>query len=104
LFFAGTRDGLDHGRIGRFAGSALPYLSLSVTGNPVRGIEHGVVRRGGLGDEHTLWARTQLAWLRTQLPYENGIASPDTFARVFGALSVKAFEQCFISWARRDTP
>ena len=45
----------------------------------------------------TLWARTQLAWLRTHLPYENGIASPDTFARVFGALSVKAFEQCFIN-------
>jgi hypothetical protein len=42
--------------------------------------------------------------LRTQLPYENGIASPDTFARVFGALSVKAFEQCFINWIWRDTP
>jgi hypothetical protein len=97
LFFARTRDGFDHGRICRLAGSALPYLSLSVTGNPVRGIEHGVVRRGGLGGEHTLWARTHL-------PYENGIASPDTFARGFGALSVKAFEQCFINGAWRDTP
>jgi hypothetical protein len=56
------------------------------------------------GETSTLWARTQLAWLRTHLPYENGIASPDTFARVFGALSVKAFEQCFINWVSQLCP
>jgi hypothetical protein len=46
----------------------------------------------------TLWGRTQLGWLRTHLAYENGIPSPDTFRRVFGALSAKAFERCFIDW------
>lgn len=52
----------------------------------------------------TLWGRTQLSWLRTHLAYENGIPSPDTFRRVFGALSAKAFERCFIDWVGQLCP
>lgn len=46
----------------------------------------------------SLWGRSQLAWLRTILPFANGIASPDTYRRVFAALSPAAFERCFIAW------
>ncbi|AJY41309.1 DDE_Tnp_1-associated family protein [Burkholderia humptydooensis] len=52
----------------------------------------------------TLWGRTQLAWLRSHLAYENGVPSPDTFRRVFGALSAKAFERCFIDWVGQLCP
>jgi len=46
----------------------------------------------------TLWGRSQLAWLRKLLPYENGIPSPDTFGRVFAALNPVLFEKCFVAW------
>lgn len=52
----------------------------------------------------TLWGRTQLTWLRRHLAYEKGIPSPDTFRRVFGALSTKAFERCFIDWVGQLCP
>lgn len=45
-----------------------------------------------------LWGQSQLAWLRTILPFSNGIPSPDTFRRVFSALSPTVFERCFIEW------
>ena len=35
----------------------------------------------------SLWGGSQLAWLRGILPYVNGIPSPDTFRRVFAALT-----------------
>ncbi|SIR58307.1 DDE_Tnp_1-associated, partial [Sphaerotilus natans] len=34
----------------------------------------------------TDWAELQIDWLRQHLPYANGIASHDTFGRVFSLL------------------
>jgi hypothetical protein len=46
----------------------------------------------------SVWGCSQLAWLRTILPFANSIPSPDTFRRVFAALNSTAFERCFIAW------
>lgn len=45
-----------------------------------------------------LWGRTKLDWLRRFLPFENGIASHDTFGRVFALLDAAVFEARFIAW------
>lgn len=45
-----------------------------------------------------MWGRAKLSWLRRFLPFENGIASHDTFGRVFALLDAGIFEQCFIDW------
>ena len=42
------------------------------------------------------WAQLKLDWLRRWLPFENGIASHDTFSRVFSLLDAQRFEACFI--------
>ena len=47
-----------------------------------------------------VWGRAKLPWLRQFLPFENGIASHDTFGRVFALLDAAVFEQCFIAWMR----
>lgn len=52
----------------------------------------------------TMWGRYQLGWLRKHLPYVNGVPSPDTFRRVFSALSSNVFERCFIDWVGRLCP
>ena len=48
----------------------------------------------------TVWGRAKLDWLRQFLPFENGIASHDTFGRVFALLDSVVFERCFLSWMR----
>src|SRR5512136_851710 len=47
-----------------------------------------------------LWGRAKLDWLRRFLPFTNGVASHDTFGRVFALLDAAKFEQCFIAWMR----
>jgi predicted transposase YbfD/YdcC len=47
-----------------------------------------------------LWGRAKLGWLRRFLPFENGVASHDTFGRVFALLDAAVFEECFIAWMR----
>jgi predicted transposase YbfD/YdcC len=47
-----------------------------------------------------LWGRAKLEWLRQFLPFGNGIASHDTFGRVFALLNATVFERCFIGWMR----
>lgn len=47
-----------------------------------------------------LWGQAKLGWLRRFLPFENGVASHDTFGRVFALLDAAVFEQCFIRWMR----
>jgi len=47
-----------------------------------------------------LWGRAKLSWLRQFFPFENGIASHDTFGRVFALLDAAVFERCFIGWMR----
>ena len=44
------------------------------------------------------WSETKLDWLRQQLPFANGIASHDTFGRVFSLLDATQFEACFVRW------
>jgi len=40
----------------------------------------------------------KLEWLRKYFPYKNGICSPDTFERLFSAIDVTQFEECFRNW------
>ena len=44
------------------------------------------------------WGQIKLGWLRCFLPFEHGIASHDTFNRVFALLDGSSFETCFIIW------
>ncbi len=50
------------------------------------------------------WARLKLEWLRRFLPFANGIASHDTFSRVFNLLDARQFEACFIGWMQQLCP
>jgi predicted transposase YbfD/YdcC len=47
-----------------------------------------------------LWGEAKLSWLRQFLPFTHGVASHDTFGRVFALLDATVFEQCFIGWMR----
>lgn len=40
----------------------------------------------------------KLDWLRQHLPFANGIASHDTFGRVFSLIDATQFEACFVRW------
>lgn len=42
----------------------------------------------------------KLDYLRRFLPFENGIPSKNTFARVLSSLDPKSFKTCFISWVQ----
>jgi predicted transposase YbfD/YdcC len=44
------------------------------------------------------WSEMKPDWLRQHLPFANGIASHDTFGRVFSLLDAKQFEACFMRW------
>jgi predicted transposase YbfD/YdcC len=50
------------------------------------------------------WGEFKLEWLRRFLPFEQGIASHDTFSRVFALIDAKGFEACFIDWMERLCP
>lgn len=50
------------------------------------------------------WGRIKLAWLRGFLGFANGIASHDTFTRVFGLLDAEVCESCFIRWMQHLCP
>ncbi|ANB75165.1 ISAs1 family transposase [Paraburkholderia phytofirmans] len=50
------------------------------------------------------WTEAKLEWLRRYLPLVNGIASHDTFGRVFAALDAQQFEACFIRWTAHLCP
>lgn len=45
-----------------------------------------------------LFGKTKLDWLRTILPYKNGIPSHDTIGRVLGQLDPDKLEALFIRW------
>ena len=45
-----------------------------------------------------LWANERLDWLRRFMKLEHGIASHDTFGRVFGILDARAVETSFREW------
>ena len=50
------------------------------------------------------WGSMKLDWLRRWLPFANGIASHDTFSRVFSLLDAKRFEACFLGWMQQLCP
>lgn len=51
-----------------------------------------------------LWGREKLDWLRRFLPFDNGMASHDTFSRVFSLIDAQQFEGCFAAWMRLLCP
>jgi predicted transposase YbfD/YdcC len=54
--------------------------------------------------EVAAWGEEKLDWLRRFLPFANGIASHDTFSRVFALIDAEGFEACFITWMERLCP
>ena len=55
-------------------------------------------------DDFAAWARVKEDWLRRFLVLKNGIASQDTFLRVFAALDPKQFEAVFRRWVGGIVP
>ena len=50
--------------------------------------------------DFVLFGKEKLTFLREHYPYEHGIPSKNTFARVLAALDTEAFKHCFIEWVR----
>lgn len=50
------------------------------------------------------WATLKLDWLRQYLVFDNGVASHDTFSRVFSLLDAQRFETCFVGWTKALCP
>jgi len=50
------------------------------------------------------WGEMKLAWLRRFLPFASGVASHDTFSRLFAMLDADQFAGCFASWMARLCP
>jgi predicted transposase YbfD/YdcC len=46
------------------------------------------------------FGKARIDWFRKYLNLPNGIASHDTFGRVFGLLNAEAFEACFFDWVQ----
>ena len=46
------------------------------------------------------FGRRKESYLRKFLPFENGIASDDTFRRVFSMICPKEFQRCFVKWVK----
>jgi predicted transposase YbfD/YdcC len=46
------------------------------------------------------FGKARLEWFRKFLELSNGIASHDTFGRVFGLLDAPSFENCFFDWVQ----
>ena len=42
--------------------------------------------------------RAKFEWLRRYVPLANGVPVDDTIARIISALSVRGFQDCFVSW------
>lgn len=55
-------------------------------------------------EEISQWGRAKLDWLRGFLRLEYGVASPDTFERVFALLDPKGFERAFRAWVGSVIP
>lgn len=50
------------------------------------------------------WGQAKQEWLRKFLPFHHGIASHDTFNRLFSRLNANVFEACFIKWMGQLCP
>ena len=50
--------------------------------------------------DFVLFGKEKTEFLRQYFPFENGIPSKNTYARVFAALNPDAFKTCFIDWVK----
>jgi hypothetical protein len=50
------------------------------------------------------WGELKLPWLRRFLPFASGVASHDTFSRLFSMLDAQQFSQCFTAWMAHLCP
>ena len=50
--------------------------------------------------DFAVFGREKLDFLRTYLPFKNGIPSRLTYSRVFWALNPESFKECFINWVK----
>lgn len=55
-------------------------------------------------EEISQWGEARLDWLRGLVPLKWGVASADTFERVFAALEPQTFEAAFRTWVGRAVP
>ena len=47
-----------------------------------------------------LFGNEKLDFLKTHFDFSNGIASKNTFARVFAVLEPVVFRECFMDWVK----
>ena len=50
--------------------------------------------------DFVLFGKEKIDLLREYYPFSNGIASKDTFARVFAVLNPEEFKSCFVAWVK----
>ena len=50
--------------------------------------------------DFVLFGKEKLDFMRQYYPFENGIPSKNTFARVLAALDTESFKRCFIEWVK----
>lgn len=82
--------GLKDPRVERTKDYPLEEILFLVLAAVVSGVNH-LTRVETFGE-------TKLEWLRTILPYKNGVPSHDTIGRVLGQLDPDALEKMFIRW------
>ena len=50
--------------------------------------------------DFVLFGREKLDFLRQYYPFTHGIASKNTYARVFAVLDPELFKACFLAWVK----
>nr|WP_185957760.1 ISAs1 family transposase [Tepidiphilus olei] len=65
---------------------------------------NAVLAGAGIFVEIELWAKEKLEWLRGHLQLEHGIASHDTFGRLFGLIDPDEFDAAFRRWVGTLVP
>ena len=50
--------------------------------------------------DYVLFGKEKIGFLSQYFPFENGIPSKNTFARVFALLEPEAFKACFVEWVK----
>jgi len=50
--------------------------------------------------DFVIFGKEKLDFLKGYYEFKNGIPSKNTFARVFAAIDIEAFKQCFIAWVK----
>jgi len=58
-----------------------------------------IIVGGESWEDMELFGKTKLKFLRSYLPFENGIPKAITYERVFSVVKPKAFEECLRAWS-----